>query len=550
MDGPWEDVSSTNASYRAQDADVGSYLRATVSYTDVEYDEADEVSGVTKFTVRARPSANAAPTIPAQSIEVFENVDGTIGSITAKDDDVLIFAKATGTELEITTAGTADANDNDRFTVTDSGELKLVDKLNFEQPSGDALNSNTNVTPATGDDEIIEYTAIVKATDPSGASGVGKVIVHLLDVDEAPEVTSSATDNAATVSERGFDTIENGLDALTGQITAITFTVATDADPEGGAINTTNTATGGPDSSDTLRWELEGADAERFALDGTSLTFKGADADDDKFRPNYEKPADADKDNVYEVTVVVPVNGSNLPGKRSVKITVENAEDRGSLKIEARQPQVGATVSGKLTDEDGGIRDREWQWYRGVVADGDIALSTLAALTDADNCSATNPPATGDPCKIDKAESSSYVTTSADGGHLIHLKVSYTDAHDNTAADGTDTMTLVARPVRAVQTPPTENEAPKFGIQDREIDGDDQAPEHVMRMVKEGNKPVADFSASDGDDDLFTFKLGSDDEGMFSLSGPSGEENSVSLSFKDAPDYESPGDADGGSPGR
>ena len=102
MDGPWEDVSSTNASYRAKEADVDSYLQATVSYTDVEFDAPDTVSGVTTFAVRARPTANAAPTIPAQSIEVFENTEGGIGTVTAKDDDELIFSMALGDELKIT----------------------------------------------------------------------------------------------------------------------------------------------------------------------------------------------------------------------------------------------------------------------------------------------------------------------------------------------------------------------------------------------------------------------------------------------------------------
>ena len=92
MEGPWEDVGSTSSSYSAKEADVDSYLRVTVSYTDVEFDAPDTVSGVTSRTVRARPTANAAPTIPAQSIEVFENTDGTIGSVTASDDDVLLYS--------------------------------------------------------------------------------------------------------------------------------------------------------------------------------------------------------------------------------------------------------------------------------------------------------------------------------------------------------------------------------------------------------------------------------------------------------------------------
>ena len=92
MEDPWEDVGSTNASYRAKEADVDSYLRATVSYTDVEFDAPDTVSGVTSLSCAGEAdSANAAPTIPAQSIEVFENTDGTIGTVTASDDDELIY---------------------------------------------------------------------------------------------------------------------------------------------------------------------------------------------------------------------------------------------------------------------------------------------------------------------------------------------------------------------------------------------------------------------------------------------------------------------------
>ena len=56
------------------------------------------------------------------------------------------------------------------------------------------------------------------------------------------------------------------------------------------------------------------------------------------FRPNFEDPEDANGDNVYEVTVVVPVVGSVNAGMRTVKVTVIDAEDAGSLTIEAREP--------------------------------------------------------------------------------------------------------------------------------------------------------------------------------------------------------------------
>ena len=65
-----------------------------------------------------------------------------------------------------------------------------------------------------------------------------------------------------------------------------------------------------------------------------------------------------------------------------------------------------------------------------------------------------------------------------------------------------------------------ENAAPKFGIQDREIDGDDAAPE--QRHAERGrgyDKLVADFDATDNVD-LLTFEVGGADGGLFSLSAP------------------------------
>ena len=52
----------------------------------------------------------------------------------------------------------------------------------------------------------------------------------------------------------------------------------------------------------------------------TLLKFKDA--------PNFEKPADADKDNVYEVTITATDGNANM-ATRDVKVTVTNAEEDG-----------------------------------------------------------------------------------------------------------------------------------------------------------------------------------------------------------------------------
>ncbi|GIT34328.1 MAG: hypothetical protein Ct9H300mP4_06470 [Gammaproteobacteria bacterium] len=52
--------------------------------------------------------------------------------------------------------------------------------------------------------------------------------------------------------------------------------------------------------------------------------------------------------------------------------------------------------------------------------------------------------------------------------------------------------------------------------------------------------PVADITATDVDEDTLTYSItGGDDQTLFAI-----DANTGSLSFKTAPDYESPGDSD------
>ena len=89
VDGPWDDLQGqTNRSRKPVAADIGNYLRATVSYTDQHGDQTAE--GVTENPVEARTVANASPDFPSMidPIEVDENVAGNIGDpIAATDDD-------------------------------------------------------------------------------------------------------------------------------------------------------------------------------------------------------------------------------------------------------------------------------------------------------------------------------------------------------------------------------------------------------------------------------------------------------------------------------
>ena len=252
------------------------------------------------------------------------------------------------------------------------------------------------------------------------------------------------------------------------------------------------------------------------------------------------------------MTVVVPVTAdpaSDVSGKRSVVVTVTDANDDGKATISKREPQVGTVVSATLDDKDADITRRAWQWYRGGASDA--AADTLAGLghdADAvtndvcdDNGNADDASDTA-PCVIGGATSPTYSVNAKDKGLLIQVVVTYRDKHTDTEADPIEPYMVVGRPARDVQDIPAANTAPEFGVQDPVIDGDET--EHVMREVDENEKvDVGMFSATDGD--LLDYTLGGADMALFKLSAPSGESNEITLQMKEKLDFENPKDADG-----
>ena len=85
------------------------------------------------------------------------------------------------------------------------------------------------------------------------------------------------------------------------------------------------------------------------------LTFKAA--------PNFEKPTDADKNNVYEVTITATDGNANM-ATRDVKVTVTNAEENGKVTLSQPRPRVGLAITASYSDPDGGLASATWQWWR------------------------------------------------------------------------------------------------------------------------------------------------------------------------------------------
>ena len=71
---------------------------------------------------------------------------------------------------------------------------------------------------------------------------------------------------------------------------------------------------------------------------------------------------DANRDNVYEVTIVLRDNGA-AQGTKDVRITVMNVDEKGSLELTPADPDSGMPVMATLTDPDGVEYITDWKWY-------------------------------------------------------------------------------------------------------------------------------------------------------------------------------------------
>ena len=153
------------------------------------------------------------------------------------------------------------------FSISRQGELSFVAPPDYEHPA-DANADNV-------------YRMGVHAAGGT-AAGFLAVSVTVRNLNEPPDVFGP-------VSVR----LEAGSGTLVG---AYTYD-----DPEAGSV----------------RWSLTGSDHQLFTITDGELRFRSA--------PDFGRPADANRNNRYEVTVLAD-DGSDFPGRRRVTVSVVDAE--------------------------------------------------------------------------------------------------------------------------------------------------------------------------------------------------------------------------------
>ena len=352
-----------NLSVRASDGRNYGYLAVTVTVEDVNEPPTITTTGTVTFTYRENGRASFTYRENGRASFTYrENGTATLHTFRATDPE--------RSAIEWSVSGA----DDDDFAISETGVLSFASPPDYESPAD------------SGRDNVYEVTVV--ARDDASNSGTLDVVVTVTDVNEGPEIsgqqglsftenqqtervlaTYTATDPEDTSAvitrwsltgtdagdftidesgqlsfrnvpdherpaDSGRDNVYNlsvrASDGRNYGYLAVTVTVEDVNEPP--AVTGTTTFTYRENGTATLHtfratdpersaieWSVSGADDDDFAISETGvLSFASP--------PNYESPADSDRDNVYEVTVVARDDASNS-GTLQITITVINLTD-------------------------------------------------------------------------------------------------------------------------------------------------------------------------------------------------------------------------------
>ncbi|WP_284180417.1 cadherin domain-containing protein, partial [Rhabdaerophilum sp. SD176] len=229
---------------------------------DVQVQAADGLGGTTTQNIAVKvTNQNEAPTITSSTTQsVVENGTAVL-TVTATDPDA---------GASLTYSIVAGVGDHAKFAIhPTTGALSFVTAPDFENPQDTGADNTYNVR--------------VQVADGLGGITTQDIAVAVTNQNEAPTITSAAT---ATIYEGD---------------TAVMTVTATD-----------------PDVGPTFGYSISGgADASLFTINSTTgeVTFNSA--------PDFESPADAGANNVYNIDVNVS-DGQGASTTQSVAITVNN----------------------------------------------------------------------------------------------------------------------------------------------------------------------------------------------------------------------------------
>ena len=402
--------------------------------------------GTFEETVTVTP-VNEPPTITttsssATALRQNENQTSRLYTYRATDPE--------GSDVAWSVAGV----DGRFFTIDESGQFSFKEETppDFEQP-GDLGRDNV-------------YDVTIQARDDGGNTASLPVTVTVREVNEGPEVTSGQS--AFTINEN--QDLPNAIYAAT--------------DPEGGSVT---------------RWSLGGSDGGDFTISGAGvLTFRNL--------PDYERPADSNKDNVYELQVR-PYDGRYY-GSFDVMVTVSDVNEPPTITttsssataLQQRENLTSRLYTYRATDPEGS----DVTWSVGGTDGRFFTIDERGQFSFREE----SPPDFEQPG--DSGRDNVYeVTIEArdDGSNTRALSVTVTVTNDAESVE----------PTISTRRPPT-------------------------TYRENGTSAVYTFRASEPQRGPITWSLQGDDRADFTLTVDSSGRGV--LAFSSPPDYENPADAD------
>ncbi len=351
--------SATSNTYELQSADAGQHVKAVAYYVVAGNTDQEMAEGTTAYPVLAARSGNNKlqfdPATVSRSISEGDDKGRNVGApVTVKAGSNY---GAVAYTFVNPTAGDAPKFKIDRKT----GQITTDVALNYDMADADNCR------------DADFCTVTVRATDASGSATTvdgananeyidATVTIKVTNVDEKPVFVTDGAGPPAASSPKRITVPENSSD-LHGA-SADGFSAADEAavtygatDPEG--INVT--------------YSLTGPDASKFQTKGTPpvLSFKA--------KPDYEAKADANRDNVYEVTVRATAGGSFA--ERMVRVTVtpvdEGPDVSGLSSKDFRENGKDPVATFSAVDPEG---ETPVEWF--IAADGATLPSGFTEATD------------------------------------------------------------------------------------------------------------------------------------------------------------------------
>ena len=410
MTGTFTDIPelSTSMTYRPTIDDLDMYLRVTVVYVDRAGADSRTVHGVSEFAVRKDiVTSNQRPKFPDQSTLVGgdaivrDDTDRFISETAAAGDRVgaPVTAFDDRTDIEVITYSLRDSDGNTSPNGDESNDDNNPDtpvesdghaaRFNIDEVTGQitvaaGARLNADETPSATDPN--PYNVVVRAVDGDGETQDIPVNIAVLQTNEPPTIervyltgrigTGHAVGDRAPTEMSHYEADRDTPDATvidTNLDTSATVEAATyyanDPDPP-------------EDPPVPLKWSLEGDDGELFSIPADDTVTVGSAATlAFAAGPDFEKPGDKNKDNVYEVTIVVTDN-HRLRDTLDVTVKVLNSTDDnkpGEVKFSNRQPEVATALTATFSDPDTPVTQLQWQWFR----TSDITTTECAGRTPA-----------------------------------------------------------------------------------------------------------------------------------------------------------------------